>query len=204
MPGHALSRGRLHPCGAAGFRHRIDGGGRSPRATAELATYTIAAKVDDDLDAPVAGIGRAEWLRVAAGKLRPYFVDRGVAFPERFRFAPHPVGGDSPTTLGLCHPRRRRIWIAFDRCAGVPQLLVVLVHELVHLIAVNDRGDGHGAEFARAAARLDLRRSKGVYIVAGPMLERALRVVEARLPPLPVDWVGPRPVRSRFDPRQWR
>ena len=76
-------------------------------------------------------------------------------------------------------------------CAVAPEVtaprdaLIVLTHEVAHLVARDDsEPGGHGRGFARVAARLGLEGP--AFNAAGPQLSQVLQAIEAALPPLPL------------------
>jgi hypothetical protein len=150
-------------------------------------------------------VTREAWLHAAVEIFRPRFVEIGLPLPERVHVS---VGfgssarAESKAVRGVCWPRGasadevNHIFISPTLGDGgengVEQVLLTLLHELIH--AADDCRSGHRGTFAEAATRLGMI-GRMTSSEASVELAAELMVLAGELGPYPHGVLDPTPVR---------
>jgi hypothetical protein len=131
---------------------------------------------------------RESYLRAATNELRPYFAKLGLPLPEKIRFAiAFTSHGKKGRVAGECwhasasDDGHHEIIIRAD-FADSPEVLGILVHELVHAALPPDAK--HGKQFREAALKIGLEGQMR-HAIPGPVLRERLNELAATLGPFP-------------------
>ena len=149
-------------------------------------------------------VTREAWLRAAVEVFRPRFIEIGMPLPERVHVSVGFGSGaraESKAVRGVCWPRGasadgvNHVFISptlGDGAEnGVGQVLLTLLHELIHV--ADDCRSGHKGAFAEAATRLGMI-GKMTSSEASVDLAAELMVLAEELGPYPHGVLDPTPV----------
>lgn len=155
-------------------------------------------------------VTREAWLRAAVEVFRPRLEEVGMTLPEKVHVSVGFGSGaraESKAVRGVCWPRGasadgiNQIFISPTLGEGgengVGQVLLTLLHELIH--AADDCRSGHKGAFAEAATRLGFI-GKMTSSEASVELAAELMVLAEELGPYPHGVLDPAPVKIEVGP----